>query len=96
MEYRLAKQLKDKDAGFPEVTGCGCGGMVEAAELYCPTLSELIGACGQKLNYLLNNIHEWKASGINGEFGRGSTPEEAVAKLWLANGGGGGKSTHSR
>lgn len=46
-------------------------------------LSSLIEACGSKFHHLLNNIHEWRASGISGEFGRGNTPEEAVARLWL-------------
>jgi hypothetical protein len=78
MNYETAKQLKD--AGFPkELSASGDDGVY-------PTLSELIEA-----------THGWVGE-INGEYiagkdfinyteltaYRGSTPEEAVAQLWLA------------
>ena len=57
-----------------------------------PTLSELIEACGEL--GLFNSLTycgegEWEAVGITKETnieldGRGLTPEEAVARLWLA------------
>lgn len=45
------------------------------------TLSKLIEACGASFHSLVFNIHEWRANGINAEFGRGKTPEEAVKNL---------------
>ncbi len=56
-----------------------------------PTLSELIKACGEDFMDIrykrLGPSHDWWASSnyINGTFSvGGSTPEEAVARLWLA------------
>ena len=49
----------------------------------CPTLSELIEACGDRLGDLTRINDGW---GCNIEMGgdiEGKTPEEAVAKLWL-------------
>ncbi len=58
-----------------------------------PTLSELIEACGEKFEELINLKDKWICYGggkdiIKGveqwhAFGEGSTPEEAVANLWL-------------
>lgn len=62
-----------------------------SAWIYIPTLSELIEACGNKFACLtLNHVSKnWWADGIDPDEkgcipGIGSTPEEAVAKLWLA------------
>lgn len=92
MNYELAKQLKD--AGFPQKTKCSECGM----DWYDtkPTLSELIEACGvgnkyqfRLLAYWSENDTVWQAdlkpfnNGEKDEYGLGSTPEEAVAKLWL-------------
>ena len=90
MNYELAKKLKD--AGYPQcgifhgIQGWnieGATSLATAADLvvngnpkitlnYEPcehiTLSELIEACGDKFGTLE---------------GRGTTPEEAVANLWL-------------
>ncbi len=68
-------------------------------ELVCvPTLSELIEACGEEFEelsgrYSNKRVHgcKWLATGIEQEpwssksnaSGRGLTPSEAVAKLWL-------------
>jgi hypothetical protein len=106
MEYDLAKQLKD--AGFPQKTGeyasnasnCNCKtrGLVTSCHVaYIPTLSELIEACGFRLEQLSQRKHTkegnyWIAEAYSCEecgwkdsyFERGETPEEAVAKLYLA------------
>lgn len=59
----------------------------------CPTLSELIEACGEEFLSLdsprVDGIGEWCAVGTLGENqlyreANGQTPEEAVANLWLA------------
>lgn len=94
LSYELAKELKD--AGFPQhpagefdTHDCGCPNIY-----YCsPTLSELIEACGFPL-YLHANVNgHWYAknglasNAIEGgnKYGDGfATPEEAVARLWLA------------
>lgn len=89
MNYELAKQLKD--AGFPLPR---MGGWIreEGQEpIAAPNLSELIAACGDRLMSV--NKHPWKgnwyatgmATGwfkVPQEFG--DSPEEAVARLWLA------------
>lgn len=87
MEYNLAKKLKD--AGFPKV------GMVEISykdgieeELWFPSLSNLIDACGDGFIELKHELrsgnHKWFASCIPFYVPvEGSTSEEAVANLWL-------------
>ena|SRR3990167_1854722 len=101
MKYELAKKLKD--AGFRQDTKFG---IWEGATDYllleecpktwgntiaCPTLSELIEACGTKVFHLrivgrngvmLENIY-WEAKGEKELIGEGKSPEEAVANLWL-------------
>lgn len=52
----------------------------------CPALSELIAACGQdfeRLQYRAGN-KLWLASGTDTITTPKKTPEEAVARLWLA------------
>lgn len=64
----------------------------EMESISCPTLSELIEACGVRFNYLLQQEDKWVATdyreGTTDEYGSntriGKTPEEAVARLWLA------------
>lgn len=98
MKYELAKRLKD--AGFPQkqcsFLNCRHGMDVDVPCCYNPTLSELIEACGEnfiRLDMLTNSHpHKWQAlAGNNGGLGAegkytgyGSTPEIAVAELWLA------------
>lgn len=68
-------------------------------DVHYPTLSELIAACGEDfatLYYSYGEVEkrEWEAKSVMkssaGEYpiiqceGKGSTPEEAVARLWLA------------
>ena len=103
MNYKLSKQLKD--AGFPQ-DGDGKPYSIVAElrgedicsdgkeNVYYPTLSELIEACGDDFTYI------WKEYGGNFLAGKeqldkdgkqesnnfqttGKTPEEAVAKLYL-------------
>lgn len=56
---------------------------------YCPTLSELIEACGSKFRDLCYRSDEetWFCNRDdiwNSQYPDCETPEEAVAKLWLA------------
>ena len=86
MNYELAKQLKD--AGFPKTFYL----YDETQEIGNePTLSELIEACGDKLENLTQSYKgKWCCNYYYEEdenFGSdsdGSTPEIAVARLWLA------------
>ena len=96
INYELAKQLKD--AGFPQVKeptyGQGYWYSENGGEgVYIPTLSELIEACqkGEEANSVnlfttrdigCEAIKQFRFSGSYMK-GIGSTPEEAVAKLWL-------------
>lgn len=94
MNYDLAKKLKD--AGFPvqehdvddEYGMChrkGCDAFRETLRTTCciPTLEELIESCGEGGFCLADHETEWCAI-LGLKTGRGSTPEEAVANLWLA------------
>ena len=52
-----------------------------------PTLEELIEACGLDLHRIEYDSGKWRAyeqSGLNNLYSEGSTPNEAVARLWLA------------
>lgn len=97
MTYELTKKLKD--AGFPikPYPFPGTDNLEEAEwyEKYIPTLSELIEACGDEF-MLTNETYRWEAwkgkiesmvrmgeGGANYE-AEGSTPEEAVANLYIA------------
>jgi hypothetical protein len=93
--YELARQLRD--AGFPlKVTDFGpnekvklayfLDGIDAGAGYLPPNLSELIEACGEGFGSLELDLNpkEWIAHPreTNDVFS-GSTPEEAVARLWL-------------
>ena len=99
MNYELAKKLKD--TGFPQKSkyeGDICqydnlhhlGYYIskDNKNVYVPTLSELIEACGDRFSFLAvlqgTQGKIWRAS-VPGEvfWWNGSTPEEAVANLWL-------------
>ncbi len=98
MNYELAKELKE--AGFPQegvegetrLSGNAFGSGLEYC--YHPDLSELIEACGQRFDEvrplrMAGQISSWQALGVDenlyhSNHGNGSTPEEAVARLWLA------------
>ena len=90
MTYELCKKLKE--AGFPQQVSCNHHAAQNCScyEDWRPTLSELIEACGERFKSL------WRHTGgtWTAEYGTrriaprrrcdGSTPEEAVACLWLA------------
>lgn len=97
MTYELAKELKE--AGYPQREPnspephdryCGYGlGFCFDDGVYCPSLSELIVACGDgfySLIYVMRN--DWRCfSERDGDYidiADGKTPEEAVARLYLA------------
>jgi len=95
MKYELAKQLKD--AGFDEHLKTSperAYGIVRHFPnvVFTPTLAELIEACmtyfreGELLTITFNFLNSgvWQASLETRAFGHGPTPEEAVARLWLA------------
>lgn len=95
MKYELAVELKE--AGFPQqhswvigkytehCTKCASNKTLGEYEACRPTLSELIEACGAFFGALTNRQTHWVA--VLAELTHlveGSTPEEAVARLWLA------------
>ena len=96
MTYELAKELKE--AGFPEhvFDGEHCkrdcwlrDGIGRKEHLHCPSLSELIEACGKDFYSVNQNATSdgkgWSAESWSiGDIETGTTPEEAVARLWLA------------
>ena len=97
IDYNLAKQLSD--TGFPQNLGGGqmisvSGGLAPfEGDFYVPTLSELIESCWtDSHNFTLqttNDSKKWGActdwgNGYDDDWEYGETPEEAVAKLWLA------------
>jgi hypothetical protein len=76
MDLELLQKLKD--SGFPikEETAMGW------TELKAPSLSELIEACGDRFEQLIRNKRGvWMTGLYETEY---KTPEETVAKLWLA------------
>jgi hypothetical protein len=95
MDYELAKQLRD--AGFPQGGNGRWAGNPDKIvwrsgdRAYVPTLEELIDAWGDKF-FALNATdtrglsHTWYAAVTfpNLIEATGSTPTEAVAKVWLA------------
>lgn len=90
MNYELAKQLKD--GGFQVTKGGGTEYIIDGDIVIAPTLSALIEACLPYTHfYLHRDVYgdndaddmEWTA-GADYKFERGISPEEAVAKLWLA------------
>jgi hypothetical protein len=83
MKYELAKQLKD--AGFRTLMGFPISNSDDG--LYYPTLSLLIEACGDDVHFGKGRsgkyFYAYKGEIGGNEIYFGSTPEEAVAKLWL-------------
>lgn len=81
MNYNLLKQLKDEGFKIP----------MGANELWQPSLSELIEACGDRFYSLVKPIDEnpWSVTYWNEAKKSvscavyGSTPEEALANLWI-------------
>lgn len=88
MNYKLAKQLKD--AGFPQSGHYYIRDDGMVGDVCIPTLSKLIEACREQLDEIIIYItfDLVKVKGVNPTYGldldaNGSTPEEAVAMLWL-------------
>jgi hypothetical protein len=89
IDYALAKELEV--ARFPQ---SGKGGHIgppdkivwrSADRVYVPTLSELIDSCWAVFFRLSRKSDgEWLAESRDLETGEGLTPEEAVARLFLA------------
>ena len=85
MNYELAKKLKD--AGFPKETFRVTVPNNKYPNRYgqsnCPTLSELIEACGKEFYALwVRGDNTWFACKDLGDVGtEGKTPQEAVAEL---------------
>jgi arsenate reductase-like glutaredoxin family protein len=99
MDYELAKQLKETGFPQTEDKYCKCGFLTmeqkdgvpviydcKTERISKPNLEELIEACGQRFRYLIRDDDDkWRCSGIQKELqGRYLTPDEAVARLWLA------------
>ncbi len=98
MIYSLAKELKE--AGFPQGGNGSWVFPPEkiiarsSDRVYAPTLSELMEGCGgnEKTGLWLQQessptgIYWGSGRGLDGQqiCGSGSTPEEAIARLWLA------------
>ena len=94
LSYEKCKELKD--AGFPQATvGWGYLDKTDVAKFIvmsdgpilciCPTLEELIEACGRKFRKLVrwsDTLSE--AYSRTGYVCEGEAPVEAVANLWLA------------
>ena len=82
MNYTLAKQLRDN--GFPQ----GTPNFTDESRwtYYSPDLSSLIEACGTGFSSLHKLEPEWHVIGhmFFDNLHIGSTPEEAVANLFLA------------
>ena len=98
LSYEIAKALKDN--GYPQIPQNGFHferdeeGKEIDGSVTTPTLSQLIEACGERLEGLIHQINggdsEWVATqfqphgGVGTRTASGPTPEEAVARLWLA------------
>lgn len=80
MNYELAKELKD--AGYPQ-DGRKYPDTAEERDgvlVEFPLLSELIEAVKEYIHSIEFRFDFWE---VNNEY-QGSTPEEAVARLWLS------------
>jgi len=81
-DYDIASEAHKKECGDWD-----CKGIVQNSDVYLPTLEELIEACGDcsllvgKENTIVLDASNPMESDIRCE---GSTPIEAVARLWLA------------
>ena len=88
MQYELAKKLKDAGYEMDYMLGNFSEYDKKTANIWIP-LDELIEACGEEFDALKYFGHDiWVAEGedepLEPHHVSGKTPEEAVAKLWLA------------
>lgn len=85
MDYDLA--LKLKNAGFPQWENLGRIVPQENGQerVSYPTLSELITACDDDIDLVVRSARSWASKIVGTRIVKvhGSTPEEAVASLWL-------------
>lgn len=90
MNCELARELKDAQFPFKQNTR---GETIDIdGRMYClPTLAELIEACGSSFSGLdrdenanTREVYWVGKSWLLNRNTHGSTPEEAVARLWLA------------
>jgi len=87
MNYELLQELKD--AGFPK-SDFRCVRDIEPISwVGIPTLSELTNACGEDFGSLTQSYgkttFQWRAVNASNQHAYlGFTPEEAVARFWLA------------
>jgi hypothetical protein len=92
MNYELTKKLKD--AGFKQegngiydtlFSKINASLGVTRENVYYPTLSELIEACGDELWSMTKHGDAWQTNFVDGIGGEtaGHTLEAAVAHLWL-------------
>lgn len=84
MYQEIAERLMS--TGFPQKQECGECGEFKGSTIYFPTLSELIEACGDDFWSLVQKgSNQWWCENSHGTLsGKGLTPKEAVANLWLA------------
>ena len=99
--FTLAKQLANagfRQFGHGKYAGDRANTVARRADqVYAPTLSELIEACGElykeKYEFILAwSIDQWYATYVDAnnhvaedlDSYHGATPEEAVARLWLS------------
>jgi hypothetical protein len=88
ISYQLARKLKD--AGFPQSELARAQRQAGYDYVSLPTLSTLIEACKDQFGALAKTPDCWVACEYISERGRwtnaheGESPEDAVARLWLA------------
>jgi len=97
MNYKLAKQLKDAgfeqhgendasdyfDRDFEEEYKHSDDKANRKYWVYCPSLEELINACGDEFNKLIKVEKNWTAESMEESWATDKTPSESVAKLYI-------------
>jgi hypothetical protein len=90
LQHRQGREFILPDGSVPVYS---LGDVEHVKDWFIPTLSELIEACGDKFAALHNNLGVWTALGRHSfdpfqenhdTRADGVSPEEAVARLWLA------------
>lgn len=89
ISYKLAKELKDARFPYEEWNHNLCGYGDKCPKYHQPGLSQLIEACGDDFGGLMKQGSSWYAIDFYNlenkkEIGTiGSTPKEAVSRVWL-------------